>query len=79
MECDFYGSVYCFCQLSNDYLERPDGLEVSADWIKPGTSTQREKCISILLNQGVNPNEVDFHNFTPLHYATMYGWIDTVK
>jgi ankyrin repeat protein len=59
--------------------ERPDGIESPADWIKPGGPKSRERCIDLCLKAGADPNVKDFHDFTPLHYAAMWGWTPACK
>jgi hypothetical protein len=59
--------------------QRPDGIEVIQDWIKPGGPRLREACIRLLIDKGANFTDPDFHGFTPLHYASMYGWLPTVQ
>jgi len=59
--------------------ERPDGVETLADWIKPGAHANREKVISMMLSKGADVNAKDYHNFTCLLYASMWGWTSTVK
>jgi hypothetical protein len=58
---------------------KPDDIDVAADWIKPGGPRSREKCIRHLINNEVDVNKKDFHDFTPLHYACMWGWTSTAK
>lgn len=58
---------------------RPDDIEKVNDWCQPGGPKSRETCIKLLLEQGADPNEKDFQDFTALHYAAMWGWITTLK
>eukprot|EP01041_Mallomonas_annulata_P006565 gene6565-13287_t len=58
---------------------RPDGIEIIADWIQPGNQLEREGIIQLLIEAGQDVNIKDFHNFTGLHYACMWGWENTVK
>ena len=62
----------------NPIPSRPADLEILADWIKPGGPTKRQKLIEVLVHQGQDVNEVDFHQYTGLHYACMWGWENTV-
>jgi len=59
--------------------QRPDGIEVIQDWIKPGGPRLREACVRLLIEKGADFCDPDFHGFTPLHYACMYGWLPTVS
>eukprot|EP01036_Dinobryon_divergens_P030701 gene30701-39985_t len=63
----------------NSLSEKPDDIEKLSDWIKPGGPRSRENCIRYLIDKGANVNEADYHDFTCLHYATMWGWPSTVK
>ena len=47
--------------------------------VKPGGRVEREAIIRILVEKGANVNENDYHNYSPLHYAVILGWINTVK
>lgn len=49
------------------------------DWAKPGGPKSRENCIKLLLKHGADVNARDFHGFTALHFAAMWGWTSTVK
>ena len=40
---------------------------------------EREAMIKLLLQHGVSPHEKDYHDYTPIHYAVILNWIDTVK
>lgn len=58
---------------------KPEDVESLVDWIHPGGPEERQGLIEMLLNQGANPNIPDYHAFTPLHYACMWGWDSSVK
>jgi hypothetical protein len=58
---------------------KPDDVESMVDWIKPGSIEDRQKMILLLLDHGANPNFKDYHDYTALHYATIWGWTETVK
>lgn len=58
---------------------KPEDIEIPSDWIKPGGPRQRELCVAQLLAYGANVNIRDYHDYTPLHYACMWGWASTVK
>lgn len=59
--------------------EKPEGLEALVDWEKPGLQRERHRVIAALLQQKADPNILDFLDWSPLHYACMLGWIETVK
>lgn len=68
--------------LSNDgniLASRPEDIERENDWVAPGGPKSRETCIKLLLENGADPNEKDFQDFTALHYAAMWGWTTTAK
>jgi hypothetical protein len=54
--------------------ERPDGIEIASDWIKPGGPKARQRCIELLAKNGANVNICDVHDYTPMHYCAMWGW-----
>lgn len=58
---------------------KPDDVESLVDWIHPGGVEERQGLVEVLLNQGVDPNVKDYHDFAALHYATIWGWDTTVK
>lgn len=58
---------------------KPEDVETASDWVKPGGPRQRELCVSLLISYGANVNFRDYHDYTPLHYACMWGWPSTVK
>lgn len=58
---------------------KPDDVESMVDWIKPGTVEDRQKMVLLLLDHGANPNLKDYHDYTALHYAVIWGWTETVK
>ena len=59
--------------------ERPEDIEVITDWIKPGGPKARERCVRLLIRHGANVNAKDFHDYTCLHYAAMWGWASSAK
>ena len=59
--------------------EKPEGIQVDSDWIKPGSAQERQELIQLLVDQGANVNLLDFHDYSPLHYACIWGWLETVK
>ncbi len=59
--------------------ERPDGIETLNDWIKPGGPKAREMCVKYCITLGADVNVRDFHDFTCLHYAAMWGWTSACK
>lgn len=58
---------------------QPEGIEVAEDWIKPGGPKARERCIKSMIANGANVNEKDYHGFTSLHYACMWGWVSIAR
>ena len=60
-------------EVGNVKAEKPDEIEQLSDWCKPGGPKSRENCIKLLLENGANANDKDFHDFTALHYASMWG------
>mmetsp|Transcript_11048 Transcript_11048/g.33593 ORF Transcript_11048/g.33593 Transcript_11048/m.33593 type:complete len:471 (-) Transcript_11048:1439-2851(-) len=58
--------------------ERPQGIEVETDWIKPGGQQERQAMVKILIEQGCDVHKEDFHGYTPLLMAAIWGWRDTV-
>lgn len=52
---------------------KPEEIEQLTDWCKPGGPKSRENCVKLLLENGVDPNQKDFHDFTALHYASIWG------
>lgn len=75
----FNGQMFGVGEDGNPLCEKPEGIEIPSDWIKPGGPKAREQCIKILIKFGANVNEKDFHNFTALHYACIWGWASTVR
>lgn len=58
--------------------ERPEGIQIENDWIKPGDLKKRRECALFLIESGANVAVKDFHDFTCLHYAALYGWKDVL-
>lgn len=56
----FCGQMYGVNPDGSPKAERPEDIEVASDWIKPGGPKSRERCIELLLRNGVDPNERDF-------------------
>ncbi len=75
----FLGQKFGVDEEGTPLNERPDGIESPNDWIKPGGPKSREKCIEYCLRAGADPNQRDFHDFTCLHYAAMWGWTPSCK
>jgi len=60
--------------------EQPTGLQnVHTDWVHVGKEKERFEIIKILIAEGADVNKQDFHEYTPLHYASMLGWVDAVR
>jgi serine/threonine-protein phosphatase 6 regulatory ankyrin repeat subunit A len=77
--CTFLGQRFGVASDGNAISERPEGVTLATDWVKPGGPKNREKCIQSLLKGGADVKEKDFHDFTLLHYACMWGWVSTAK
>jgi hypothetical protein len=60
-------------------MKQPDHIEVASDWISPGTQQQREEMICRLIRRNVSVTDKDFQDFTCLHYAAMWGWLQATK
>ena len=59
--------------------ERPEEIQIDSDWIKPGGEEERKQIIMLLVDEGADVNKLDFHNYSPLHYAVIWGWVDIVE
>mmetsp|Transcript_24607 Transcript_24607/g.46233 ORF Transcript_24607/g.46233 Transcript_24607/m.46233 type:complete len:473 (+) Transcript_24607:180-1598(+) len=60
--------------------EKPEDIEIASDWIQPGGEKERKEIINILVEKGqADVNKLDFHNYSPLHYAVIWGWDDIVE
>lgn len=60
-------------------LIKPESIEIIGDWTLPGSEKKRQEIIAFLIKQGQDVNVTDFHKFNGLHFACMWGWIDTIK
>mmetsp|Transcript_25642 Transcript_25642/g.51210 ORF Transcript_25642/g.51210 Transcript_25642/m.51210 type:complete len:471 (+) Transcript_25642:186-1598(+) len=56
--------------------ERPEEIQIDSDWIKPGNENHRKEIVKILVEEGADVNKLDFHNYSPLHYAVIWGWTE---
>lgn len=74
----YLGMKYGVGPDGNPISERPEGIETDSDWVKPGGPRSREACIKFLISRGADVNEPDFHNFTCLHYAAMWGTLPSI-
>ena len=59
--------------------EKPEGVTIDSDWIRPGTERHRMQVIELLIDKGANIHQMDYHDHSPLHYACVWGWVDTVE
>ena len=59
--------------------ERPEEIQIDSDWVKPGDDEDRRKIVRLLIDEGADVNKIDFHNYTALHYAVIWGWVDIVE
>ena len=60
-------------------VERPEEVTVASDWIKPGSEKQRQDIVLLLIREGADVNKLDYHNYSSLHVATIWGWLAVVK
>ena len=58
---------------------KPEGVQNQNDWVKPGGPEKRLQCLKLLIGENADIDATDFHEYTALHYAAMYGWLDCVK
>ena len=58
----------------------PPGVpeQQSRDFLKPGGPNARQELVNIVISHGANVNEKDYQEYTPLHYACMWGWVNSV-
>jgi len=56
-----------------------NNVPVGVAWFRPGGQAEREACLSYLISQRCNVNAKDFHDFTAMHYAAMWGWVGAIK
>ena len=56
--------------------ERPEEIQIDSDWIKPGNENHRKEIVKILVEEGADVNKLDFHNYSPLYYAVIWGWTE---
>jgi len=59
--------------------EKPEGVVNASDWLQVGGQEERLKILKILLDLGAKVDTPDYHEYTALHYATIWGWTDAVK
>ena len=53
-------------------------VPVGLNFLAPGGQAEKEECLRHLIAQNCNVNAKDFHNFTALHYAAMWGWTGAI-
>ena len=58
--------------------KKPDGDVSDMEWIRPGTAEDRQKIVACLIKRKADPNRVDYHDHSALHYACVWGWVPTV-
>lgn len=75
----FLGLMFGVDEEGTPFNERPDGVESVNDWIKPGGPKSRETCIKYCIKMGADVTVRDYHDFTCLHYAAMWGWASICK
>tara|TARA_B110000305_G_C19422221_1_gene631557 strand:+ start:165 stop:920 length:756 start_codon:yes stop_codon:yes gene_type:complete len=59
--------------------DRPEDIQIDSDWIRPGNEQHRKEIVLMLIDEGADVNRVDFHNYSPLHYAAIWGWAEVVE
>ena len=58
--------------------KKPDGDVSDMEWIRPGSAEDRQKIVACLIKRKADPNRVDYHDHSALHYACVWGWVPTV-
>ena len=58
--------------------KKPDGDVSDLEWIRPGSAEDRQKIVACLIKRKADPNRVDYHDHSALHYACVWGWVPTV-
>ena len=58
--------------------QKPEGVSIDSDWIRPGTPKQRMAIVELLIDKGADIHKMDYHDHAVLHYACIWGWVDTV-
>lgn len=79
----------CFTPPTATYLGIRHGVDATGSpvneqpvghgWLRPGGQAEREECIRHLISQKCSVNLKDYHDFTALHYAAMWGWEGACK
>jgi len=60
--------------------ERPEEIQLASDWILPGMDEERKQIIRTLVEMGdADVNKLDFHNYSPLLFAVVWGWCDIIQ
>ena len=54
-------------------------IQIDSDWIRPGEEKDRIDTVLMLIDEGADVNKLDFHNYSPLHYAAMWGWVEVME
>ena len=83
----FLGQKYGLTKDGNARAEKIEYVEdmedgtntLATDWLQPGGPKERQQCIKILCEIGANVNFTDFHGFTSLHLASIWGWVNSVE
>lgn len=57
----------------------PEGITMQSDWVKPGDLGARRMVVRTLIKEGADYESRDILEFTPLHYASVWGWEDCVQ
>jgi len=53
---------------------KAEEIEELTQWVKPGGPSDRVELVQILIEHGADVNALDLHDYTPMHYAAMWGW-----
>ena len=53
-------------------------LAISEGYTRPTQAEDRQKIVACLIKRKCDPNKVDYHDHSALHYACVWGWVPTV-
>ncbi|KAI2629253.1 ankyrin repeat-containing domain protein [Hypomontagnella submonticulosa] len=72
-----FTALHCACRIDTP-LNRGDECSSTLQW-QSRVQDDRLDVVRILLCNGADPSIADKDGFTPLHYASKYGFLDVVK